>query len=619
MLYPVSHQKSFPMGQNDIRNIAIIAHVDHGKTTLVDQIFNACSVSGTADNERAMDSNDLERERGITILSKNTAVEYNGNRINIVDTPGHSDFGGEVERVLRMVDSCLLLVDAQEGPMPQTRFVLKKALEMGHKIILVINKIDKPAAEPDVVIEQTFELFLELGANNDQIEFPIIYASAKNGFAKKNMDDPDVDMVPLLETITEHVPPVPQDNGDFQFQVTSLDYNDYLGRICIGRIFSGNAKVGENVILIGKDHNGNEIKSNHKITKLFTFLGLQRIEAEKARCGDIVAIAGIPEMTIGDTLCSEEKPESLPRIEIEPPTVSMQFWINDSPFAGKEGKFVTSRNIRERLEKELKTNLSLRVEQQGETFQVQGRGELQLAILVENMRREGFELGVSKPTVIMHESGGKKEEPYEEVVMDIPESYTGSIIQELNRRKGIMTSHETLGESSARVKYEMPTRGLIGFRSFFLTESRGEGSLAGRFLEYRPYAGLITGRTRGALVSMENGMTNGYALFNLQDRGEMLLNPQTPVYVGMIIGIHAKDNDLDVNPVKEKKLTNVRASGTDDALRLVPPRKLSLEQAMDFLEEDEILEVTPQSLRLRKKILNPSDRKKEESQLITTF
>ena len=601
------------MGQNDIRNIAIIAHVDHGKTTLVDQIFNACSVSGTADNERAMDSNDLERERGITILSKNTAVEYNGNRINIVDTPGHSDFGGEVERVLRMVDSCLLLVDAQEGPMPQTRFVLKKALEMGHKIILVINKIDKPAAEPDVVIEQTFELFLELGANNDQIEFPIIYASAKNGFAKKNMDDPDVDMVPLLETITEHVPPVPQDTGEFQFQVTSLDYNDYLGRICIGRIFSGNAKVGENVILIGKDDNGNEIKSNHKITKLFTFLGLQRIEAEEARCGDIVAIAGIPEMTIGDTLCSEEKPESLPRIEIEPPTVSMQFWINDSPFAGKEGKFVTSRNIRERLEKELKTNLSLRVEQQGETFQVQGRGELQLAILVENMRREGFELGVSKPTVIMHESGGQKEEPYEEVVMDIPEAYTGSIIQELNRRKGIMTSHETLGESSARVKYEMPTRGLIGFRSFFLTESRGEGSLAGRFLEYRPYAGLITGRTRGALVSMENGMTNGYALFNLQDRGEMLLNPQTPVYVGMIIGIHAKDNDLDVNPVKEKKLTNVRASGTDDALRLVPPRKLSLEQAMDFLEEDEILEVTPQSLRLRKKVLNPSDRKKKKA------
>lgn len=601
------------MAQNDIRNIAIIAHVDHGKTTLVDQIFNACSVTGTADNERAMDSNDLERERGITILSKNTAVEYNGNRINIVDTPGHSDFGGEVERVLRMVDSCLLLVDAQEGPMPQTRFVLKKALEMGHKIILVINKIDKPAAEPDLVIEQTFELFLELSANDDQIEFPIIYSSAKNGFAKKNMDDPDVDMVPLLDTITEHVPPVPQDNGEFQFQVTSLDYNDYLGRICIGRIFSGNAKVGENVILIGKDDNGNEIKSNHKITKLFTFLGLQRIEAEEARCGDIVAIAGIPEMTIGDTLCSEEKPESLPRIEIEPPTVSMQFWINDSPFAGKEGKFVTSRNIRERLEKELKTNLSLRVEQQGETFQVQGRGELQLAILVENMRREGFELGVSKPTVIMHESGGQKEEPYEEVVMDIPEAYTGSIIQELNRRKGIMTSHETLGESSARVKYEMPTRGLIGFRSFFLTESRGEGSLAGRFLEYRPYAGLITGRTRGALVSMENGMTNAYALFNLQDRGEMLLNPQTAVYVGMIIGIHAKDNDLDVNPVKEKKLTNVRASGTDDALRLVPPRKLSLEQAMDFLEEDEILEVTPQSLRLRKKILNPSDRKKKKA------
>lgn len=597
----------------DIRNIAIIAHVDHGKTTLVDEIFKACSVDGSENTERAMDSNELEKERGITILSKNTAVEYKGNRINIVDTPGHSDFGGEVERVLRMVDACLLLVDAQEGPMPQTRFVLKKALDMGHRIILVINKIDKPAAEPDKVIDQTFELFLELGANDEQIEFQIVYASAKNGFAKKNADDEDKDMTPLLDTILDFVQPVPVTEGAFQFQVTNLDYNDYLGRICIGRIFNGGAKVGDNVVLLGRDDQGNEKRSNHKITKLFTFLGLQRIEANEVSCGDIVAIAGIPEMTIGDTLCSEEDATALPRIEIEPPTVSMQFWINDSPFAGKEGKYVTSRNIRERLEKELKTNLSLKVEQQGETFQVQGRGELQLAILVENMRREGFEVGVSKPTVIMREEDGQKQEPYEEITMDLPEAYSGTVIQELNRRKGIMTSHESLGEGSARVKYEMPTRGLIGFRSFFLTETRGEGSISGIFLEYRTHAGLITGRTRGALVSMENGVTNAYALYNLQDRGEILLHPQTPVYTGMIIGIHAKDNDLDVNPIKEKKLTNVRASGTDDALRLVPPKKLSLEQAMDFLEEDEILEVTPQNLRLRKKVLNPSERKKKKA------
>ncbi|MGC6526684.1 MAG: EF-Tu/IF-2/RF-3 family GTPase, partial [Paracoccaceae bacterium] len=469
-----------------------------------------------------------------------------------------------------------------------------------------------PAAEPDVVIEQTFELFLELGANDDQIEFPIIYASAKNGFAKKNMDDPDVDMVPLLETITEHVPPVPQDNGEFQFQVTSLDYNDYLGRICIGRIFSGNAKVGENVILIGKDDNGNEIKSNHKITKLFTFLGLQRIEAEEARCGDIVAIAGIPEMTIGDTLCSEEKPESLPRIAIEPPTVSMQFWINDSPFAGKEGKFVTSRNIRERLEKELKTNLSLRVEQQGETFQVQGRGELQLAILVENMRREGFELSIARPQVLFREDeAGQRLEPIEEVTIDVDDDYTGAVIEKLTGpRKGEMVDMRPAGAGKTRIMAHVPSRGLIGYHGEFLTDTRGTGVLNRVFHTWAPYKGAIEGRRAGVLISMEDGVSVAYALWNLEERGRMFIGSQVQVYQGMIIGEHSRDNDLEVNPLKGKKLTNVRASGSDEAVRLTPHTQFSLEEAIAYINNDELVEVTPQSIRLRKKYLDPHERKR---------
>lgn len=598
-----------------IKNVAIIAHVDHGKTTMVDQILRFCSgIEAKEDTDRIMDSNDLERERGITILSKNTAVEYNDIRINIVDTPGHSDFGGEVERVLRMVDSCMLLVDAQEGPMPQTRFVLNKALELGHKIILVINKIDRPNSDVNHVIDQTFELFLELGATDEQIEFPVVFASAKNGFAVLKIEDAEndqKDIAPLLDVLLEHVPDSKgKPENPFQFQVTTLDYNEYLGRICIGRIFEGKVKVNDQVILIGHDKDHNEVKTRHRITKLFSFLGLKRIEAEQAEAGDIVAIAGIPEMTIGDTLCSEGHEQALPRIEIEPPTVSMQFLVNDSPFAGKDGKYVTSRNIRERLEKELKTNLSLRVADHGDSFKVSGRGELQLAILVENMRREGFELGVSKPEVIMKEENGQKLEPFEAIVMDMPEPYSGGVIQELNRRKGIMTSLENQTGGFVRVKYEMPTRGLIGFRSFFLTETRGEGSLSGIFLEYRAYTGGIPQRTRGAIISMENGTANTYALYNLQDRGELFIGPQTPVYQGMIIGIHAKETDLDVNPIKEKKLTNVRASGSDDTIKLTPPRVLTLEQAMDFLEDDEILEATPASLRLRKKVLNPSMRKK---------
>jgi len=600
-----------------MKNIAIIAHVDHGKTTLVDKILAFCStLEAKESTERVMDSNDLERERGITILAKNTAVDYEGVRINIVDTPGHSDFGGEVERVLRMVDTCLLLVDAMEGPMPQTRFVLKKALELGHKIILVINKVDKPNCNPQEVINHVFDLFVELNASDEQTDFPVVYASAKNNYAFLDWADfekPEskTTLKPLLDIIMKHARDGAGDPAaPFAFQVTNLDYNDYLGRICIGRIFSGTVKVGDQVVLRGENEKGEAVVSKHKITKLFEFLGLKRIEINEASCPNIIAIAGIEEMTIGDTLCHESYAEALPRIKIEPPTVSMQFAVNDSPFAGKEGKWVTSRNIRERLERELKTNLALRVEDMGDSFKVSGRGELQLAILIENMRREGFELMVSKPQVIFKEENGQKLEPFEEIVMDIPEQYSGGVIQELNRRKGMMLIMETLATGMVRVKYEIPTRGLIGFRSFFLTETRGEGSLSGIFLGYRPYAGDFSGRTRGAIISMENGSTNTYGLYQIQDRGELFVGPQTPVYVGMIIGLHAKDNDLDVNPIREKKLTNVRASGSDEALRLVPPRKLSLEQCLDFLEDDEALEVTPTSLRLRKKILNPSMRKR---------
>ncbi|MCS6972340.1 MAG: translational GTPase TypA [Leptospiraceae bacterium] len=600
-----------------MKNVAIIAHVDHGKTTLVDKILSFCATLDSKEMaERVLDSNELERERGITIFAKNTAVEYNGERINIIDTPGHADFGGEVERVLRMADTALLLVDAMEGPMPQTRFVLKKALELGHKIILVVNKIDKPGADPQLAIDRVFDLFLELGASDEQMDFPVVYASAKHGYAFTDWDKRDLpesrsSIKPLLDTIVQYARDGAGDpDAPFAFQVTTLDYNDYLGRISIGRIFSGTVRVGDVVLLRGENAAGEPITTKHRVTKLYRFLGLRRIEVECARCPDIIAIAGIEEMTIGDTLCAEDFPAALPRIRIEPPTVAMNFSVNDSPFAGREGKWVTSRNIRERLERELKTNPALQVEDLGDAFKVSGRGELQLAILIENMRREGFELMVTKPQVIYRFENGEKLEPFEEIVIDMPEAYSGGVIQELNRRKGLMLAMENLGSNYVRVRYEIPTRGLIGFRSFFLTETRGEGTLSGLFIGYRPYAGDFSGRTRGAIVSMENGVTNTYGLYHIQERGELFVGPQTPVYVGMIIGLHSKDNDLDVNPVREKKLTNVRAAGSDEALRLVPPRRLSLEQCLDFLEDDEALEVTPQNLRLRKKILNPALRKR---------
>ena len=601
----------------DIRNVAIIAHVDHGKTTLLDQVLTFCSaVSNKEQQERVMDSNDLEKERGITIFSKNTAVEYKSSKINIVDTPGHSDFGGEVERVLNMVDACLLLVDAGEGPMPQTRFVLKKALALKHKIILILNKIDKPSADPDKAVEDTFELFLDLGASDEQIDFPVIYASAKEGYALKEWKQSDhpnekKDMAYLLDCLLEHVPPA-KGNQDqpFKFQVTALDYDDYIGRICIGRIFDGAVKSGDQLALWGKNGQGDAVRTEHKITKLFTFLGLHRVEVREAHTGDIVAIAGISEMTIGDTLTGLTEESLLPRIEIDPPTVSMQFRVNDSPFAGKEGKMLTSRQIKARLEKETMTNLSLQFEEIGDSFKVSGRGELHLAILIENMRREGFELSISKPKVILKKINDKSHEPFEEIILDMPEEYSGGVIQELNRRRGQVVQIENVSETYIRAKYVIPSRSLIGFRSFFLTETRGNGALSGIFLGYQEYIGDFAGRKRGAIVSMMTGGASTYGLFQAQNRGELHISPQTPVYEGMIIGLHAKETDLDVNPVKEKKLTNVRASGSDEALKLIPHKDLSLEESLDFLEEDEVLEVTPLSLRIRKKILKANMRKK---------
>lgn len=609
-----------------IKNIAIIAHVDHGKTTLVDKILDFCSsLDEKEKTERVMDSNDIERERGITILSKNTAVLYKDYKINIVDTPGHSDFGGEVERVLKMVDGALLLVDALEGVMPQTRFVLKKAMELKLDIILVINKIDRPHIDQDQinrVIDGVLELFIELGAEDDQLDFPVIYASAKEGYAIKNLDDNKKDISPVLDMVLEKIPDARKNlKGPFKFQVTTLDYNDYIGRICIGKVHSGSIRRGSEVLLITKNSgmapSGIDEKLSdsvkivkYRITKLFTFLGLKRIETEVAENGDVIAIAGIDEMTIGDTLSDLNDTEALERIAIDPPTVSVTLLVNDSPFAGKDGKYVTSRNIRDRLEKELKTNISLEMEDHGDSFTVKGRGELQLAILMENMRRENYEFGVSKPKVITRQIRGKTHEPYEELTMDLPESYSGTVIQELNQRKGILVSMDPLSDTFVRIRYEIPTRGFIGFRNFFLTETRGEGSLSGIFLDYRPYAGDIGERKRGALISMENGLANTYGLFNIQERGDLFITPQTPVYIGMIVGLHSKNTDLDVNPIKEKKLTNVRASGSDEALRLTPPVRLSIETAMDLIQSDEIIEITPKNLRLRKKILLPADRKR---------
>ncbi|MDR5809304.1 translational GTPase TypA, partial [Caballeronia sp. LZ019] len=594
-----------------LRNIAIIAHVDHGKTTLVDQLLRQ---SGTfRENqqvaERVMDSNDIEKERGITILAKNCAVEYEGTHINIVDTPGHADFGGEVERVLSMVDSVLLLVDAVEGPMPQTRFVTKKALALGLKPIVVINKVDRPGARIDWVINQTFDLFDKLGATEEQLDFPVVYASGLNGYAGLDPDVREGTMRPLFEAILEHVPVRPADpDGPLQLQITSLDYNTYVGRIGVGRVARGRIRPGMQVaVRSGPDG----AILNRKINQVLSFHGLERVQVEEAQAGDIVLINGIEEIGIGVTICSPENPEALPMITVNEPTLTMNFLVNSSPLAGKEGKFVTSRQIRDRLMKELNHNVALRVKDTGDetTFEVSGRGELHLTILVENMRREGYELAVSRPRVVLQEIDGVKCEPYENLTVDIEDQHQGGVMEELGRRKGEMLDMTSDGRGRTRLEYKISARGLIGFQSEFLTLTRGTGLMSHTFDSYAPVKeGSVGERRNGVLISQDDGAAVAYALWKLQDRGRMFVSPGDALYEGMIIGIHSRDNDLVVNPIKGKQLTNVRASGTDEAVRLVPPIQLSLEYAVEFIDDDELVEVTPQSIRLRKRHLKEHER-----------
>jgi len=595
-----------------LRNIAIIAHVDHGKTTLVDKLLEQ---SGTLDRksvgeERIMDSNDQEKERGITILAKNTAISWNDYRINIVDTPGHADFGGEVERVLSMVDSVCLLVDAVDGPMPQTRFVTSKAFEQGLRPIVVINKVDRPGARPHWVMDQVFELFDSLGATDEQLDFPVIYTSAINGIAGKEADEMADDMTPLYEMIVEHVPvPEVDPEGAFQMQISALDYDSYVGVIGVGRITRGKLKPNQQVII--KSSDGNERKG--KVLNVKGYLGLERIDTDLAEAGDIVCINGIDKLGISDTLCDPESVEALPALSVDEPTVSMTFMVNDSPFAGKEGKFVTSRNIKERLDQELIHNVALRVEQ-GDTadkFKVSGRGELHLSVLIETMRREGFEMGVSRPEVVQRMVDGKIEEPYEAVVIDVEDQHQGSIMEELGLRKGELKNMEPDGKGRTRLEFVVPSRGLIGFRGQFLTMTSGSGIMTSIFDHYGPVKeGEVAKRQNGVLVSMVKGKTLSYGLFNLQDRGRLFLGHAAEIYEGQIIGIHSRSNDLVVNATKGKQLTNVRASGTDEALTLVPPIKHTLEQALEFIEDDELVEVTPDSIRLRKKLLNETERKR---------
>ncbi|MDT8445145.1 MAG: translational GTPase TypA [Desulfuromonadales bacterium] len=595
---------------NHLRNIAIIAHVDHGKTTLVDAMLKQSGVfrENQVITERVMDSNDLEKERGITILSKILSIHHGGVKINIVDTPGHADFGGEVERVLKMVDSVLLLVDAFDGPMPQTRFVLKKSLDLGIRPIVVINKIDRPGARPEKVVDMVFDLFCELNADEKQLDFPFIFTSAKQGIAKRELEDDSDNLEPLFDMIRERVAPPSADvEAPFQMLVTSIDYNDYLGRIATGKIFNGKVCTGETVALIKK---GGEI-SKGRITKLLGYEGLKQVELTEASAGDIVTIAGFENVGISETLACVENPKSLPYLAIDEPTLSMNFIVNSSPFAGREGKFVTSRNIRDRLFKELRTNVSLRVEETAntDTFRVSGRGELHLSILIENMRREGFELAVSKPEVICREIDGEKCEPMEYLVIDVPEEFQGTVIEKLGPRKAEMAAMNAL-EGFNRLEFVIPARGLIGFRNEFLTDTRGTGVMNHTFQGYAPWKGTIPGRKNGVLIAIETAETVAYSLFNLQDRGSLFVAPGVKVYEGMILGQHAKESDLVVNACRGKKLTNVRASGTDESIRLTPHRDLTLEQALEFIDNDELVEVTPQSIRLRKRLLDENERKK---------
>ena len=594
-----------------IRNIAIIAHVDHGKTTLVDAMLRQSGTfrANEAVTERVMDSNDLEKERGITILAKNTAIQYHDSKINIVDTPGHADFGGEVERALKMVDGVVLLVDASEGPLPQTRYVLSKALEAKLTPILVINKIDRPDARPQEVLNEVYDLFIDLDADESVLEFPVIYTNGKAGTATMDLNVPGTDLQPLFELIFQTIPAATGDaDGDLQILVTNLDYSDYLGRLAIARVFNGTLRVGQEVSLSKVDGHLETVK----ITKLFTFNGLKRTDTEQTAVGDIVAVAGIPGITIGETICALENPKPLPPIKIDEPTIAIQFSVNNGPFAGREGNMVTSRNIKERLEKELLTNVSIRVEDTGspETFKVLGRGELQLSVLIEMMRREGFELMVSRPQIVTKRIDGVLMEPSELLSIDIPESFVGTVIERLGPRKGEMTKMHNHGSGRVRMEFKVPSRGLIGLRNEMLTETRGTIVMNSISDGYIPYQGEIPQRPSGALISDRTGVTTTYALNNIQERGILFVGEGTEVYEGMLGGDHSRDNDLDVNAVREKKLTNMRASGSDDALRLVPYKLLTLEQSIEFIAEDELVEVTPKSLRMRKKILQANRRPK---------
>ena len=599
------------MNNKNIRNIAIIAHVDHGKTTLVDAMLKQSHVfrENEVVQERVMDSNDIEKERGITILSKNTSVMYNDVKINIVDTPGHADFGGEVERVLKTVDGVLLLVDAFEGAMPQTREVLKKSLALGLKPIVVINKIDRPGAMPEKVVDQVLELFIELDASDEQLDFPVIYASAKNGIAKMDMNEESDNLHCLFETIVNTIePPKCDEEGPAQMLVSNIDYDDYIGRIAVGRVERGSITVGMPVAICGKE----DKITQGKIAKVYTHVGLNKVEVEEGKAGDIIELAGLPDINIGDTICDLNNPEKIPFVDIDEPTVSMTFSVNNGPFAGREGKFITSRHIRDRLFKELERNVSLRVKEtdSADSFEVSGRGELHLSVLIETMRREGFELLVSRPKVIIKEIDGVKCEPIEDLVVNVPDDCVGNVIEKLGRRKAEMTNMEPAEDGHTKIEFKIPARGLIGYRTEFLTDTKGVGTMNHVFNSYEPYKGDIQARVRGTIVAFEAGKSITYGLYNAQDKGDLFIGPGVDVYEGMIVGLNSRGEDLSINVCKEKHLTNTRASGSDEALRLVPPIQMSLEAAIEFIQDDELVEVTPKSIRLRKKILDTKERER---------
>lgn len=603
--------------RDDIRNIAIIAHVDHGKTTLVDGLLKQSGIfrQNQKVEERVLDSNALERERGITILSKNTAVHYNGIKINIIDTPGHADFGGEVERVLKMVDGVLLLVDAFEGPMPQTRFVLKKALALNLPAIVVVNKIDRPDSRIDQVLDEVLELFIDLGADDSQIEYPVVYTSAREGYAKLNLEDTSKDLQPLFKTIVEFVPaPEGDPQAPVQVLITTLDYDDYVGRIAIGRVFRGTIQTGNEYALCKKDGTIQKVK----VSNLFDFEGLKRQPVSSATIGDIVALTGIEDIDIGETIADIDNPEPVPYVNIDEPTLSMIFSVNTSPFAGQEGEYVTSRHLRERLFREAKSNVSLRVEETDspDSFKVSGRGELHLSVLIETMRREGYEFQVSKPMVIIKEINGKKMEPMELVTIDIPEAYLGTVMEKMGERHGQLINMQNIGGNSIRLEFNIPTRGLLGYRSEFITDTKGEGIINSVFAGYTPYKGDIPTRNRGSLVAFETGESNTYGLYNAQERGTLFIGPQIKVYEGMIVGENSRPQDLDINVCKKKHVTNMRSSTAEEALRLVPPKQMSLEQCLEFIKDDELLEVTPKSLRMRKAILSRQERQKPKSKAL---